>query len=89
MLSHIHPKYTLSVQPKDGARYNPVHNDVQGTVATVIDVEPGQRGWIAYYADYDERWHRLHTSIVQELYVDASGNIVITTENTFYSLHRL
>lgn len=85
MLENIHPKYRLSVYPKDGTRYNPLHDYVAGSEATIIDVQPGRRGWIAYMEGIDA-WHRVHTSEVQNVTVDETGNVEIETLNTVYKL---
>lgn len=88
MLADIHPKYTLSVYHQKYLRHNPVHNTVDGSTATVIDLTVGKRGWIAYCFGPDD-WHRLHTSTVQDVVVDAYGNIEVTTLNTVYRLNKL
>lgn len=85
MLENIHPKYRLTVHPKDGTQYNPLHDYVEGSMATIIDVQPGRRGWIAYMEGVDD-WHRVHTSEVQNVTVDETGNVEIETLNTVYKL---
>lgn len=87
MLSNIHPKYILTAAPKPGKRYNPVHDEVNNTVATVIDLTVGERGWIAVYMDYD--WHRLHLSTIEDIVWFENGNITVTTRNTVYTLTKL
>lgn len=92
MLDAIHPKYTLTVNPKYGTAYNPVHDEVNGATATIIDLTVGERGWLAYKL-YDvfgtECWHRLHTSIVENVMVDEDGNVVLVTRNTNYILNKI
>lgn len=85
MLESIHPKYTLSVYPKEGRPYNQVHDEVDGATATIIDLLVGERGWIAWCFAPDD-WHRLHTSTVEDIDVDEYGNIAVTTRNTVYRL---
>lgn len=88
MLTDIHPKYTLSVHQKEGRPYNPVHDEVDGATATIIDLPVGNRGWIAYCFAPDD-WHRLHTSDVEDIAVDEYGNVAVTTRNTVYRLAKL
>lgn len=88
MLENIHPKYRLTVHPKNGTRYNPLHDYVQYATATIIDVQSGRRGWLAYVDEIDS-WHRLHTSIVQNVTVDEVGNVEVETMNTVYKLMKL
>lgn len=88
MLGNIHPKYTLKVQPKEGTRYNYVHDEVEGAVATVIDLTVGEHGWLAVYCDAG-LWDRLRTSIIEDVSVDELGNISFTTRNTHYTLTKL
>lgn len=93
MLSKIHPKYTLVVTPKDGTRYNPVHDETNGAIATVIDLTVGKRGWIAFMSDTffgEDDWHRLYTSIIKDITVEEeTGDIAVETENTIYILLRI
>lgn len=92
MLSKIHPKYKLKVVPKEGTHFNPVHNYVNEATATIIDVKIGERGWIAYLQEeylYDDSWHRLHTSIIEDVKIDENGNIIIITQNTYYFLEKI
>ena len=62
-------KYTIEVIP--GYLGNPLHDEIRGCTAVIIDITVGKRGWIAYKAmdvlgeDY---WHRLHTSTIE--YID-------------------
>lgn len=88
MLTDIHPKYTLSVHPKEGRTYNPVHDAVDGAIATIIDLQIGERGWIAYRCDLGG-WHRLHISSVEDVMVDENGNVEVTTLNTMYRLEKI
>ena len=92
MLESIHPKYLLRAYPKEDTIYNPIRDDVDECIATIIDINEGERGWIAYYVDdswMGEGWHRLHTSIIENITVDDEMNVIITTRNTKYVLHRL
>ena len=89
MLDKLHPKYTLQVIPKAGRPYNPVHDEINGKIATVVDLTVGKRGWIAFLSDNsmgDDSWHRLHTSPIEIVDVFADGNITVSTKNTIYRL---
>ncbi len=56
--------YTItSIKSKNG-RANPLHDEVLGRKAYVVYLEVGERGFIKYLPDYDDRYHCLHTSTV-------------------------
>lgn len=89
MLNKLHPKYSVRVIPKKGTPYNPFHEQVDGSIVTIIDVTVGKRGWIAYYVDSDwgeGSWHRLHTSPIEKVTVGDNGEIEVVTRNTLYFL---
>lgn len=53
--------YTItSIKSKNG-RANPLHDEVLGRKAYVVYLEVGERGFIKYLPDYDDRYHCLHT----------------------------
>lgn len=85
MLNNIHPKYALSVIPKKGSPHNPIHNQVDGCMATIIDLTVGKRGWIAYTPEEDY-WSRLHTSPIEKVTMGDNGEIEVVTRNTLYFL---
>lgn len=92
LLKESHPRYILSVNKKDGTRYNPTHAVVNGTQAVVIDVEVDQSAWIAYRDDEwleSFHWNRLRTSNVVDVQVSKNGDITIETENSFYHLQKI
>lgn len=83
---NINPtRYILTVKPKEGKPYNPVHDDIQGSVCSILDIEVGQRGWIMVWSDYDG-WHRVHTSTVESIepHPIKDEGWMITTRNTVY-----
>ena len=50
---NINPiRYILTVSPKDGTAYNPVHDFIQGATCTILDIEVGQRGWFMAWQDF-------------------------------------
>jgi len=52
--------YTItSIKSKNG-RANPLHDEVLGRKAYVVYLEVGERGFIKYLPDYDDRYHCLH-----------------------------
>lgn len=88
-LHNIHPKYILTTASKVDRPHSYVHAIIQGKMATIIDAEVGQRGWITYYDEDDMTWHRIHTSPIQNITLDGNGNICIETENTLYNLTKI
>lgn len=88
MLSNVHPKYRLAVNPKKASAYNYIHDCVDGEIVTVIDLTVGKRGWIAIERGIDS-WHRLHTSIVEQVELLDNGDIRLTTMNTVYVLNKI
>lgn len=88
MLSNIHPKYHLAVCPKNQSPYNPTRSKIDGSVATIIDLPIGERGWFVVVDEYDY-WHRIHTSIVEAVNVDKDGNVTLNTANTIYTFKKI
>lgn len=80
-------KYTIEVIP--GYLGNPLHDEIRGCTAAIIDITVGKRGWIAYKGmdvfgeDY---WYRLHTSTIEYIDENDSGEIIIKTMNSKYIL---
>lgn len=90
---NINPtRYTLTVNPKEGKPHNPIHDAIQGTICSILDIEIGERGWFMVWSDFDG-WHRIHTSTVESVMTDeASGEaveIVVTTHNTVYTFKKI
>lgn len=90
---NINPiRYTVTVNPKEGTPYNPIHDDIQGAICSILDVEIGCRGWFAMWNPYDG-WHRIHTSTVESIMTDESNGeavqIIVTTRNTVYTFKKL
>lgn len=90
-LNSIHPKYTLTTKSKVDRPHSNIHALIQGTTATIIDAEVGERGYICYYSTdpWGVEWHRIHTSTIRNIIVDDEGNICIETENSIYNLKKL
>lgn len=88
MLEAIHPKYIVSVYPKAGRPYNPIHNEIDGSTATIINLNVGERGWVAYET-FPNVWHRLHLSIIEDIMASENGDLTVTTTNTVYKFVKI
>lgn len=78
-----------SVIPHNGRRMY-IHEEVSGAECYIADAEVGYRGTIMFFPDYDDRFHRLHTSNIEAINEVADGNRVeIVTQNTTYVLERI
>lgn len=80
--------YTVtSIKNKTG-KENLIHNEVLGRKAYVVYLEEGNRGFIKYLSDFDDRYHCLYTSTVLNFTPWESGEdtITIETANTEYIL---
>lgn len=89
----LNNKYILTTTSKANRPHSNIHAFIQDTKATIIDVEVGKRGWLAYLDEenfYNEDyWSRIHTTTILDIKVDDDGNIAIETENTFYNLTKI
>lgn len=66
-----------------------LHHDAMGTECFIVDLEKGQRSLLRYKPEYDNRYHRLHTSTVLGIKTsDGENDVVIETLNTVYHLIR-
>ena len=95
-LNALCPRFKLDIQPKEGTAYNPLHDEANGCIASVLDIEVGKRGWINYMTDdylWEHSWHRIHTSMIEKIdigYVDNCINkLTIVTMNTVYTLTKI
>ena len=78
-----------NVQPRPGHSLRFLHMECQGTPCYIEDLEKSYRGLIMYKPEYEDRFHRLHTSIVKSIEREANDAVVIiTTMNTVYTLTR-
>lgn len=84
------PDFTIcDVRAVPGKSLRYLHLDVMETPCYVEDIEEGQRALIMYKPDYDDRYHRLHTSRVESIRREKNDKLVeITTQNTIYILAR-
>ena len=88
MLNEIHPKYIMSVYPKAGRPHNPIHDEINGSTATIINLEIGERGWVAYET-FKNEWQRLHLSIIEDVSVAENGDLSVRTTNTIYQFAKI
>lgn len=66
-------------------RPNYIYLDMRGCTCYLVYLNPGERGWFLYEAnDWEDRPHRVHTSIVQDV-IYGDGEIIVTTENTRFT----
>lgn len=97
-LNTLCPRFKLDIQPKEGTRYNSLHDEANGCIASVLDIEVGKRGWINYKTDdylWETSWHRIHTSMIEKIDIeyDNTNNYInkltIVTMNTVYTLTKI
>lgn len=87
MLGNIHPKYTLEVRPKEGTHFNPIHSEIDGLTATIVDLPIGERG--SFVVDHGYGWMMISTSTVEDVSSDEQGNVTLTTRNTVYIFNKI
>lgn len=96
-LNSLAPRFELTITPKQGTRFNPIHEKANGCIASILDIEEGKRGWINYMVEEDiwsneNYWHRIHTSTIEKIEVDNDNlinGIKIYTMNTVYEFVRI
>lgn len=77
------------VIPKNGIMRD-IHEEVLGRRCYIISAEVGCRGLLKYLPDYDDRYHRLHTSTIVSVKDGKSGDeVIIETVNTIYRLSEI
>jgi hypothetical protein len=88
--NHVHNNYRIYITSKK--KFNPIHEKIHGREGGIMEATVGERGWLFYKDEEDAKifyeipWHRVHTSLIESVEQDESGNIFITTENTYYKL---
>lgn len=97
-LNSLAPRFELTITPKQGTRFNPIHEKANGCIASILDIEEGKRGWINYMVEddteygcnpYENYWHRIHTSTIEKIEYTSSpiGTVFwvkVETLNTIY-----
>lgn len=91
---NINPtRYIVSINPKPTSKPNVFHEEVNGSVCSIVDIVVGKRGWIAVWEAYDESWHRYHLSTVESIITDESNGeatqVIVTTRNTVYTFKKI
>lgn len=74
--------YLLSVFPKKGTKYNPLHEELNGVRCTDCYFEKGQRGYFLAELE-DDCWHEISTSGVVE-FTKENGKLTVETLHTIY-----
>ena len=78
------------IRPRPGHSLRYLHLDCEGAPCYIEDINAGTRALIMYKPEYDTRFHRLHTSLVESVEREKDDRIVkITTMNTIYTLTRI
>ena len=75
--------YIMSVKAKEGVRYNPLHDKIDGCEAVILEAKSGGIGWMSY-KDYWEDWHTMHTSLINGV-DEHDGVVTIETRNSVYT----
>lgn len=96
-LNVLCPRYRMTIHPKEGTPFNPIHEQANNTISVILDVEVGKRGWINYMVEEniwsnENYWHRIHTSTIEKIEVDNDNlinGIKIYTMNTVYEFVRI
>ena len=78
------------IRAKDGSRLRYIHAESYGAYCTPLRLNKGERGWIAIEPSDDPgSIHRLHLSNVEDIEIIPGSSIIVTTENTVYTLEKL
>lgn len=80
-------EYRVTVHPKDGTAYNPLHDELQGAIATNVHFDVGERGY--FLAKCPDGEYSISTSMVEQVDCFENGNICLTTRNTIYLFHKI
>lgn len=77
--------------PSEGKELRDLHYDVLGRPAYIEDLEVGYRGLIMFQPEYDNNFHRLHTSKIKSVGFDkvTCSEVTVCTANTTYVLFRI
>lgn len=87
-----YPDFIISkIIPAEGKALRDVHHDILGSPAYIEDLEVGYRGLIMFKPEYDDSFHRLHTSRIKSIDFDkvTCSEVTVCTENTVYILSRI
>ena len=101
-LNFLAPRFVMTISPKEGTSYNNIHVLANNSIASILDIEEGKRGWINYLVENDTEygsdpnenfWHRIHTSTIEKIeYKDTPVGVCyikVETLNTIYEFNKL
>lgn len=74
-----------AIDPQNG-KHNFYHDEIRGSVATIVSAEIGDGAVIRYIPEYDNRPHYVTTTTVKSI-EERDGAIVVETNNTVYTFH--
>lgn len=87
---NINPtRYIVSINPKPTSKPNVFHEELNGSVCSIVDIAVGKRGWVVVWEAYDESWHRYHLSTVEGVEVTDNEEVIVTTRNTVYTFKKI
>lgn len=80
--------YTITEIKSKNGTHNDLHDEVIGCPAYPLYLSESERGYICVIPNYDNRYHRIHTSAVISASPWGHGESVVTIEtmNTIYVL---
>lgn len=73
-----------AIAPQNG-KHNLYHDEMRGSIASVVSAEIGDGAVIRYIPEYDNRPHYVTTSTVKSV-EEGDNSLVIETNNTIYTL---
>lgn len=76
-----------AIDPQNG-KHNFYHDEMRGSIATIVSAEVGDGAIIRYIPEYDDRYHHVTTSTVKSA-EEKDGVLVIETSNTIYTLQAI
>lgn len=76
-----------AIDPQNG-KHNFYHDEMRGSIATIVSAEVGDGAIIRYIPEYDDRYHHVTTSTVKSA-EEKDGVLVIETSNTIYTFQAI
>ena len=77
----------IAIDPQNG-KHNFYHDEMRGSVATIVSAEIGDGAVIRYIPEYDNLPHYVTTTTVKSI-EKKNGVLIIETHNTVYTLHTI
>lgn len=79
------------IEARPGKSLRLLHLEMEKAECYIVNAKRGERGLLMCKLSYDPyRYHRLHTSIVQDVIESVDGrSLIIMTQNTNYILKRI